>query len=189
MFAHIPGFRKQGDFMALDHIAMADYVITQMRSGASSQSILAKMGHAMAEYLCANTEVQFSWSGINSAPSSDPVTSYITTDVIGDIFLEHPKTNNTGKCHSHIAKQIQRDCGKFTVGPAPGWSVPRINLNNHSPPPLGPTKSNDQIISMRKMCNWVITMYKTYINPTALMGSHGSYTAPSGSGAVMTKIF
>jgi hypothetical protein len=175
--------------MALDHIAMADEVIAAMRHGASSKSILAIMGHTMAKYLRENTEVLFSWSGINSAPSSDPVTSYVTTDVIGDIFLEHPKVNETQLCHSHIAKQIQRDCGTFTIGPAPGWSVPRINLNNHSPPPLGPTKSNDQLISMRKMCNWVITMYKTYINGTPLMGSHGGYLAPSGAGAIMQAIF
>ena len=174
--------------MALDHIAMADEVIAAMRNGSSSQSILAIMGHTMAKYLRENTEVRFSWSGV-SGNSTDPVTSYVTTDVKGDIFLVHPKRNNTDNAHSYIAKQIQRDCGKFTVGPAPGWSVPRIALNNHSPPPLGPTKSNNQVISMRKMCNWIITMYKKYINTTPLMGAHGGYAAPPGAGAIMQAIF
>jgi hypothetical protein len=170
---------------------MADFVIAEMRNGASSQNIMDMMGHAMAKYLRENTEVTFSWSGINPIPESkppDPVTQYKTTDVTGDMNLVHTKTNDPDAASLNLALQIQKECANFTVGPASGWGVPRIVLNNHSPPPIAPTKTNDQLESMRKLCNWVITMYKTYINPTPLMGSHGVFLAPPGGGAVMTKI-
>jgi hypothetical protein len=170
---------------------MADFVIGEMRHGASSQNIMEMMGHAMAKYLCANTEVLFSWSGnLPYDPySADPITSYITTDVQGDFNLVHTKTNNPYASAIHLAKQIQKECGNLTVGPKEGWEVSRIKLNNHSPPPIAPTKSNDQLISMRKLCTWIITMYKTYINASPLMGSHRLFTAPPGSGAVMQSIF
>lgn len=177
--------------MALDPISMADYVIGEMRHGASSQGIMEKMGHAMAKYLCGNTEVLFSWSGkLPSDPyPPDPVISYVTADVQGDFNFKHTMTNNPDSSAQNIARQIQKECGNLTVGPKEGWNVPRITLNNHSPPPIQPTKSNDQLVSMRKLCTWIITMYKTYINPSPLMGSHGAYLAPPGSGAVMQSIF
>jgi hypothetical protein len=177
--------------MALDANDMADFIIAEMRKGGSSQNIMEMMGHAMAKYLCDNTEVLFSWSGnLPYDPySPDPVTSYSTTDVRGDFNLVHTKTNNPEAAASHLAKQIQKECGNLTVGPKDGWSVPRIALNNHSPPPIEPTKSNDQRIAMRKLCTWVLTMYKTYINSSPLMGSHGQFTAPAGTGAVMQSIF
>jgi hypothetical protein len=177
--------------MALDPTAMANFIIAEMRHGASSQNIMEMMGHAMAKYLCANTEVLFSWSGkLPSDPyPSDPVTSYITMDVQGDFYLVHTKTNNPWAATAHLAKQIQKECGNLTVGPKEGWKVPRIKLNNHSPPPIVPTRSNNQLTSMIRLCTWVITKYKTYINPSPLMGNHISFTAPPGSGAVMQSIF
>jgi hypothetical protein len=177
--------------MALDPTAMADFIIGEMRHGASSRNIMELMGHAMAKYLCEHTEVVFSWSGnLPYDPySPDPVTSYITTDVRGDFHLVHTKTNNPWAATAHLARQIQKGCGTFTVGPKDGWEVPRITLNNHSPPPIVPTRSNDQRLSMRKLCTWIITKYKTYINPSALMGVHGAFLAPPGSGAVMQRIF
>jgi hypothetical protein len=177
--------------MALDVHDMADFIIAEMRKGGSSQNIMEMMGHAMAKYLCDNTEVLFSWSGnLPYDPySPDPVTSYITRDVQGDFNLVHTKTNNPEAATRHLAKQIQKECGNFTIGPKDGWSVPRIKFNNHSPPPIVPTKSNDQRIAMRKLCTWVLTMYKTYINPSPLMGSHGQFTAPPGAGAIMQSIY
>jgi hypothetical protein len=178
-------------FMALDPSEMASFIIGEMRHGASSQRIMEMMGHAMAKYLCSHTEVLFSWSGKLPADpyTPDPVASYITMDVQGDFFLVHTKTNNPYAAARHLALQIQKECGKLTIGPKEGWDVPRIKFNNHSPPPIAPTRSNDQVISMRRLCTWILNMYKTYINPTPLMGSHGSFFAPPGSGAVMQKIF
>jgi hypothetical protein len=177
--------------MALDPIAMADFIISEMRHGASSQNIMELMGHAMAKYLCEHTEVLFSWSGKLPADpyTPDPVTSYVTADVQGDFHLVHTRTNNPWTGTAHLAKQIQKECGNLTVGPKDGWDVPRITLNNHSPPPIVPTWSNDQFVSMRKLCTWVITMYKTYINPSPLLGMHKTFFAPPGSGAVMQRIF
>jgi len=174
--------------MALDHVAMAHFIIAKMREGNSGQTIMALMGHAMAEYLCANTEVEFSWSGI-AGLSSDPVTSYITKDVKGDFDFVHTRTNKPFPACAHLAEQFRKECGNLTIGPASGWSVPRIVFNNHTPPPIVPTRTNKQLDSMIKICNWVITMYKTYINATPLMGSHGGYSAPSGEGAIMKRIF
>jgi hypothetical protein len=170
---------------------MADFIIGEMRRGSSSQNIMEMMGHAMAKYLRDNTEVLFSWSGkLPSDPyPPDPETSYETADVQGDFYLVHTKTNNPQAAAGHLARQIQKECGNLTVGPKEGWKVPRIALNNHSPPPIQPTKSNDQLVSMRKLCAWIIAMYKTYINPAPLVGSHGSFTAPPGSGAVMQSIY
>ena len=182
------GAASNGVNMALDHTAMADFIIAEMRNGGSSQSIMALMGHAMAKYLCDNTEVEFSWNG-RSGTSTDPVTSYITTDVQGDFSFVHTRTNNPHRACAHLAEQIRSECGKLTIGPASGWTLPRITLNNHTPPPIVPTRSNDQRTSMLRICNWVITMYKTYINPTPLMGTHRGFSAPSGAGAIMRRIF
>jgi hypothetical protein len=177
--------------MALDSIAMAGFVIGEMRRGASSQGIMEIMGHAMAEYLCNNTEVLFSWSGkIPSDPyPADPAVSYVTADVRGDFNLGCAMTNNPEAAAQNLARQIQKECGNLTIGPKEGWNVPRIALNNHSPPPIAPTKSNDQLVSMRKLCAWILNMYKTYINPSPLTGFHGAYFAPPGTGAVMKSIF
>jgi hypothetical protein len=174
--------------MALNHVAMADYIIAKMRQGDSSKTIMGLMGHAMAEYLCANTEVRFSWHGM-AGLASDPVTQYVTTDVVGDINLVHTRTNKPFPACAHLAEQIRKECANFTIGPAPTWNVPRITFNNHSPPPIVPTRTNKQLNSMRKLCNWVITMYKTYINSTPLMGTHLAFSAPSGAGAIMVEIF
>ena len=178
--------------MALDPNAMADFVITEMRKeGSSSPIIFELMGHAMAQYLCDNTEVLFSWSGVlpsNPYPP-DPVVSYITTDVQGDFSFTHSLTNDPVSAAAHLAEQFRQQCGSFTVGPDAAWMVPLTTFNKHSPPVLIPTGSNDQLISMRLLCTWILTMYKTYINPTPLLGSHGAFLAPPGVGAVMQSIY
>ena len=177
--------------MALDPFAMADFVIAEMRPGESSPIIMKLMGHAMAKYLCDNTEILFSWSGmLPSHPfTPDPVVSYVTTDIVGDFNFVHSKTNDPMAAAAHLAEQVRKECGILSIGPQAGWAVPRTILNNHSPPPIVPTGSNDQLISMRRICTWIITMYKTYINPAPLMGSHGPFLAPPGVGAIMQSIF
>jgi hypothetical protein len=72
--------------------ALANFIYSEVRGSITKDNImqtLPTVGHAIAKYLCKNTDIVYSWSGTipGSPPTPDPVVTYTTKNVAGDIIL------------------------------------------------------------------------------------------------------
>jgi len=160
-------------------------------SDKNTNQTLPVIGHAIAKYLTRNTDVMYSWSGImpGSPPSPDPVITYKTNNVKGDIFMRPTGTRSQTLNGVLLGKQITDGIKTFIITAAPGWAVIPGTFKAAPQIVLPAVPVNDFQKLWLLWAQTIITAYKTYINPAPLMGTHGSFLAPPGAGAAMTQIF
>jgi hypothetical protein len=149
------------------------------------------VGHAIAKYLCKNTDIIYAWSGImpGSPPVPDPLASYTTKDVAGDIILTPTRVLDPVMNGIILGKQITTGIKTFVITAAPSWAVTPGKFRASPDIVLPPSATVDFSKHWLVWATVIIATYITYINPTPLMGIHASYLAPPGSGAIMTSIF
>ena len=175
---------------------MTDAIISRIQVNITQETIMntmSEVGHAIAEYIVGNTIVTFSWSGQKPNPGApppflnDPVTSYSTTDLSGDFELHPTGTNDPVQSGIILGTEITQKVSTLLVNPNSAWTVPPITLLCPTIV-LTPSGTNNFRGHWTAWCSIIVPKVLLAINPSPLMGSHGSYTAPTGSGAVMTAI-
>jgi hypothetical protein len=152
---------------------------------------LPTVGHAIAKYLCKNTDVIYAWSGImpGDPPTPDPVVTYTTKDIAGDIILTPTGVLDPVMDGIILGRQITAGIKTFIITAAPSWAVTPGKFRASPDIILPPSATVDFSKHWLAWAAVIITTYITYINPAPLMGTHGGFLAPSGAGASMTSIF
>jgi len=180
--------------MALSPNGLANEIVNSIHSKITSKNInkiMSEIGHAIARYLTKNTSVKYTWSGImpGSPPTPDSVTSYVTTNMVGD-FTCSPTNVSDPIMHGVIlGKQITDGIRKLKIFAASGWVVPPGGFLCAPSIVLPPCPQKNDYQYWLSQSKTILGFYKLWINPKPLTGAHGSYSAPPGAGAVMTKIY
>jgi hypothetical protein len=174
--------------------ALANAIYSEVRGSITRNNImqtLPTVGHAIAKYLCKNTDVVYSWSGMipGSPPIPDPVITYTTKNISGDIILTPTGVLDPVMNGIILGRQITAGIKTFIITAASGWAVTPGKFRASPDIVLPPTAVADFSKHWLLWAAVIITTYITYINPSPLMGTHISYLAPPGAGAVMTSIF
>lgn len=174
--------------------ALADAIMTAVQTQVTPKnlgSLLPIVGRAIAKYLTRNTEIAYSWSGIMPGSPSvpDPVTAYVTKNIAGNINMR--ATGASGQVQNGVilGKQITDGIKTFTITGAAGWAVSPGKFKAAPQIILSPAPAADFSKLWLQWSQTIIKTYKTYINSSPLAGTHGSFLAPPGAGAVMTQIF
>jgi predicted aconitase with swiveling domain len=174
--------------------ALANVIMSEIKGNVTKANImqtLPTIGHAIAKYLCRNTDIIYSWAGIMPGTPSvpDPVVVYQTKNVAGDIFLMPTGTLDPVTTGIMLGKQITDGIKTFIITANPAWLVTPGKFRASPDIVLPPTAITEFSQHWLLWATVIINTYKTYINPSPLTGAHGSFLAPPGAGAVMTSIF
>jgi hypothetical protein len=156
----------------------------------ASGMMMVKLGQAITKYLTKNTMVMYSWSGImpGTPPVPDPVVMYSTTQIVGSINLRPTNVPDPVTHGILLGKQITDGNKTFQIMPAPTWTVPPGGFLCAPPIILPPTPIKDAYQYWLAQSTVILTFYKAWIKPTPLMGSHTTFLAPPGVGAIMSMI-
>jgi hypothetical protein len=174
--------------------ALANVIMSEIKGNITKSNImqtLPTVGHAIAKYLCKNTDLIYSWSGImpGAPPTPDSVAMYQTKNVSGDILLYPTGTLDPVTTGIILGKQITDGIKTFIITANPTWLVTPGKFKASPNIVLPPTAMSEFSRHWLLWATVIINTYRTYINPSPLMGTHGSFLAPPGAGAVMTSIF
>jgi hypothetical protein len=174
--------------------ALANAIYSEIRGNITKDNItqtLPALGHAIAKYLCKNTDIVYSWSGMipGSPPTPDPVITYTTKNIAGDINLTPSGVPDPVMNGIIIGRQITAGIKTFVITAPPGWIVTPGKFRASPDIVLPPSAMSDFSKHWLLWATVIITTYITYINPSPLTGTHVPYLAPPGVGAIMTSIF
>jgi hypothetical protein len=122
-------------------------------------------------------------------PKSDPVATYTTKDIAGDIILTPTGVLDPVMDGIILGRQITTGIKTFIITAAPSWAVTPGKFRASPDIVLPPSATADFSKHWLLWATVIITTYITYINPAPLMGVHGGFLAPPGAGAVMSSIF
>jgi len=180
--------------MALSPNGLANEIVNSLHSKVNAKGInksMPEIGHAIARYLTKNTSVKYAWSGVmpGTPPTPDPVTSYVTTKIVGDFACSFTHVPDPVTHGIILGKQITSGIRKFKIFPAPGWLVPPGGFLCAPSIVLPPYPAKDDYKYWLFQSKIILGFYKMWLKPMPLMGAHGSYLAPPGAGAVMSQIF
>jgi hypothetical protein len=181
--------------MPLSPNGLANEIVNSIKSKITNQNaanqFMPELGHAIARYLTKNTSVLYAWSGImpGSPPVPDPVVTYTTRQIVGDLVCSPTQAKDPVMHGIKLGKQITDGIKTFKIMPAAGWAVPPGGFLCAPPIILPPVPQKDIYQYWLMQSTIILTFYKAWIKPTPLTGSHGSFTAPPGAGAVMNLIF
>jgi hypothetical protein len=108
--------------------ALANAIYSEIQGSITKDIImqtLPTVGHAIAKYLCKNTDVVYSWSGMipGSPPTPDPVITYTTKNISGDIILTPTGVLDPVMNGIILGRQITAGVKTFVITAAPGWAV------------------------------------------------------------------
>jgi hypothetical protein len=179
--------------MPLTPSGLANEIVNTLKgiSGdAMAAQMMPKLGQAITKYLTKNTMVTYSWSGIMPGvpPVPDPVVMYTTTQIVGNITLSPTGAIDPVTHGMILGKQITDGIKTFQIMPAPTWTVPPGSFLCAPQIILPPCPMSDTYQYWLSQSTVILTFYKAWIKPTPLMGSHTSFLAPPGAGAIMTMI-
>lgn len=173
----------------LNPSALASSIVSSLQGKSNSSEVMRTLGMTISDYLCNNTTVIFSWIGMQpgTPPLPDPVVTFNANSLVGS-FVCSP-TNATSAMQNGIllGEQIRQGISNLKIVPPAGFILPLGTFANAAPILLTPTQSTSGYEHWLKWSTTIITTFMTYINPTPLPGSHGSFIGSPG--AVMTSIF
>jgi hypothetical protein len=181
--------------MALSPNGLASGIMNAMSGKVSKDNMADKtmpeLGHAIAKYLTKNTEVKYTWSGMipGSPPTPDPATSYVTTNIVDDFICTPTLTLDSFLSGVKLGQQITDGIRNFKISPAAGWLLPPGGFLCAPSIVLPPYPMLNSFSYWQFQANIILGFYKAWIKPLPLQGTHGSYLAPPGMGAVMTLIY
>ena len=173
----------------LNPAALASKIVSALQNQDNANIAMQKLGQAIAEYLCDNTTVMYSWVGImpGTPPTPDPVVVCQSTRLMGT-FVCTPTNATTAAQHGiQLGEQIRSGIGQLKAVPPTGFTIPPAAFANAAPILLMPTQAKSGFQHWLQWSSTIITTFMTYINPTPLPGAHASYIGSPG--AIMTTIF
>jgi hypothetical protein len=181
--------------MALSPNGLASEIMNAMTSKLNKDNMAdtatPELGHAIAKYLTKNTVVKYVWSGMipGSPPTPDPITSYVTTKIVGDFICSPTLTSDSFLHGVKLGKQITDGIQKFNIFPAEGWLVPPGGFLCAPSIVLPPYPAQDSFSYWLFQSGIILSFYKAWLKPVPLQGMHGPYLAPPGAGAIMSLIY
>lgn len=177
--------------MSLNANALANELKNAVEGETDAFSAMSKLGNAIANYLLNNAQLTFVWNGIKSSDGSpDPVTSASGGIVSLTITLTPEGTKNHVNNMSHLANQIRSGVlvgtynitqGGFSTSPLPMADAPPLNLS------MGGEEARDD--AFLNLCTQIVNWMKSYAPSAKILGSHGAYTAPPGTGGTAGTFF
>ena len=173
----------------LNPAALASKIVSALQNQDNANIAMQKLGQTIAEYLCDNTTIVYSWVGImpGTPPTPDPVVVCQSTRLMGT-FVCTPTNATTAVQHGiQLGEQIRSGIGQLKAVPPTGFTIPPATFANAAPILLMPTQAKSGFQHWLQWSSTIITTFMTYINPTPLAGAHGSYIGSPG--AIMTTIF
>ena len=173
----------------LNPAALASKIVSALQNQDNANTAMQKLGQAIAEYLCDNTTIVYSWVGImpGTPPTPDPVVVCQSTRLMGT-FVCTPTNATTAVQHGiQLGEQIRSGIGQLKAVPPTGFTIPPATFANAAPILLMPTQAKSGFQHWLQWSSTIITTFMTYINPTPLPGAHASYIGSPG--AIMTTIF
>ena len=175
--------------MSLVAAALASKVISSIYNLSNPTQVCQKIGQSIAEYLCDNTTVMYSWTGIqpSTPPLPDPVVVCYSTKLMGTFVCYPTKAVSAVQHGIQLGAQIQQGILQLKAVPPAGWAIPPATFMCVTPLILTPTQANNSFAHWVQWSQTIISTFMTYINPTPLPGTHGSFVGTPG--AIMTSIF
>lgn len=169
--------------------ALANKIVSAIKNQSNADVTMQKLGQAIAEYLCDNTTVVYSWVGImpGTPPTPDPVVVCQSTKLMGTFVCTPTHATTAVQQGIQLGEQIRSGIGQLKAVPPAGFTIPPATFANAAPILLMPTQATSSFQHWLQWASIIITTFMTYINPTPLAGAHGSYIGSPG--AIMTTIF
>ena len=173
----------------LNPAALANKIMSATKNQDKASECMRKLGQAIAEYLCDNTTVVYSWVGIQpgTPPVPDPVVICQSTKLMGTFICTPTNAKSSTQHGIQLGNQIRSGIGQLKAVPPTGWTIQPASFANAAPILLMPTSAKSSFQQWVQWSSIIITAFMTYINPTPLPGAHGSFIGSPG--AIMTTIF
>lgn len=163
------------------------------------ETALTNLGNGIATYLINNAELNFSWHGekVNPIPPPptlvDPVVIANGGIVSLTIHLTASHATSVQTALDQLANEIRAgvmagtynitDAGFSTI-PLPMSDIPLLSLN-----PSNASGENGRNDAFAFLANEIITWFTGYTPAAPVLGSHGDFTAPTGTGGTPSGPF
>lgn len=183
--------------MAMNKEDMTSAIIEACQNENTPQGAMIKFSDTVKTYIEDNCEITYSWNGIfipplPAPPVVDTITSFKASISFTQFQLVNPIGADATTARMHLGTQLTSILSSIlltTITPVDPTFVIAYNPLLPVPMSLPPDANlNTPILAMEHFCDQIITGIKAMINVTPAMGSHITFTAPTGIGAIMTSI-
>lgn len=174
---------------------LKDLIITDLATitvGDGAAGALTTLGTTITSYITANAEVSFSWSGIDPGLGT-PDPTIVASGRLSGISLPLTASNATNQAGglAQLSAEIIAgvSLGAYNITDSGFSTVPLLLA---LAPAIGTLTFNinatTQEAAMTQLAQSIVT-YITNLIPTApVLGTHGIYTAPAGTGGIVLAI-
>jgi hypothetical protein len=171
--------------MALVKADLKTVMINSVLNKTSATEAIAALGTAIANYVKDNAEIAFVWDGINPGPPLvvDPIISAVGEIVLLTIPLT--PANSIGLLGNQI--KIAFITGTYNITQA-GFSCTPLPMSDI--PVLSWTLSGEdtQDAAFDSLAQQLITWITGYAPAGKILGAHGTFLAPNGTGGEVSSI-
>lgn len=170
--------------MAMDKGALARKIKNELLNVDTHETAMIKLATAIKDYVESKCEITFTWNGIMPPPANtvDPITSYK-----GKVKFPLFKITSPPSIQA-LGLILATEFVKGIITPKQvGFVLPPTNFK-YVPIIITESKADNQTDALEHISGEIIDGLKKMINKKPLLGSHASFTAPSGTGAVMVSI-
>lgn len=186
--------------MALVAADMADALKSAVAGMSDASTARQAEADALADYIMSNAEIQFAWNGINPGPPPvpDPVTAAM--GAISNLMFTFTPVPSPDPEASRSAMKTQIIAGMsaalynitdagFSTTPLSFASAPEIStldLSGITTSETDPVAAGDDVRT--KLCQRIVSWVQSLHPPAPVLGSHGAFTAPPGTGGLVVSI-
>ena len=163
---------------------LANKIVSTIYNIDNPARAMLKFGQAVCEYLCDATTVVYSWSAVDSDGHSDPMKVIKSTRLMGNFSCSLNYASQPMQYSILMGDQLRNCIATLKAVPPAGFSIPPARFATAVAIPFTPSYADK---NMQHWLNWssiIVAGFQTYVDPTPLSGSHGSYHGA----AVMTTI-
>ena len=159
----------------------------------SAGDALSMLGDTLSSYIMENAQINFSWNGIQPATPPVPDPKVTTTgEIMGLSFQLTPSlATSQAEAINHLKSELITgltaaqynitEAGFTTVAmsmsTSPGISSLNISISG-----------NDRDAALGQLANGVVTWITAQVPTGIILGSHGAFVAPAGTGGMVTAI-
>ncbi len=171
----------------------SNYLMTTI----NGENCIKDLGYAIGDYIVANALVTYSWHGIDPGPPASETVATTGEIILHGINLTWSAVTVPVAGLTWLASQITTGmriaqynitAGGWSTAPLPCFDIPNLVLViaiNTGIPNWWLTARDEAYTQLAtQICNWIWA----YAPAAPNLGSHGSYTAPSGTGGTVVAI-
>jgi len=175
--------------MAMTTDGLATKIKTALSSVNDQPDAISKLSNAIKEYIQDNCELSYAWVGIAPGPVTDTVTSFTASLTFTSFSLSVTDLPTAAGAVNSLGLSLGANLAGGVVTPPVGFALSPPYLIPTPLSPLTASQATTQNDAINHLVEEIISGVKNMANYSPiLLGAHGTFLAPPGTGATLISI-